>query len=150
MTLLFSLSWLYHVFDNFQTTSKQKPWTPRSNINHHTARWVVPMFLSCFTISRSRAWWLLFGPVPGPSESIRVICWNHGNHHPKQLLLNFWGFKKNNSWKLCTEKFKAGLCLRSLPSTNGDSHGIHVAVLGMCMFFFSICFCINSACNISF
>lgn len=133
MTLFFSLSWLYHVFDNFQKTSKQKPWTPRSNINHQISDFVVPMFLSCFTISRSRVWCCFFwtGPrvIIGWFVGIMVI-----------IILNscssIFEDSKKNSWKLCTEKFKAGLCLRSFPSTNGDSHGIHVAVFLGCVCFF--------------
>ena len=130
MTLFFSLSWLYHVFDNF----KQKPWTPRSNFNHHTTRWVVPMFLSCFTRSRSRVGWFFFGP----DRSIwiyRVIRWNHGNHHPKQLLLNFWRIQKKTPEKFARRSyswFVRGVSLQQM-----GTHGVQMwQFFRVCMFFF--------------
>lgn len=122
---------LYHDFIMFLITSNKSP-EP-----HEVTSIIIQLveLSQCFCPVRSI--WIY-----------RVIRWNHGNHHPKQLLLNFWGFKKKLLKNLHGEVqswFVRGVSLQQwglMVSKCGSFQSVHV--------FFSIYFCINSACNISF
>lgn len=108
---------LYHDFIMFLITSNKSP-EP-----HEVTSIIIQLveLSQCFCPVRSI--WIY-----------RVIRWNHGNHHPKQLLLNFWGFKKKLLKNLHGEV--QSWFVRGVSLQQWDSWCPNVAVFRVCMFFF--------------